>query len=88
MPFAFCLNTKTPAKNMHLCSMPSTQVQRAARRIAAEPLVAMLMQAIAHHCTLFTIRANALAPWCRDISLSTLAAALNYAVLITAWPNA
>ena len=32
---------RTPAKNMQLCGMPSTQVQRAARRIAAEPLYGM-----------------------------------------------
>ena len=31
---------KSTAQNMHLCGMPSTQVQRAARRIAAGPLFA------------------------------------------------
>jgi len=31
---------KSTAQNMHLCGMPSTQVQRAARPIAAGPLYA------------------------------------------------
>ncbi len=35
---------KSTAQNMHLCGMPSTQVQRAARRIAAGPLAAILGQ--------------------------------------------
>ena len=38
LPSALIPTDETPAKNMNLCGMPSTQVQRAARRIAAGPL--------------------------------------------------